>query len=256
MRIFRNLPIKWKLMLAMLTASLIALLLLGSLLFFTRLPHLRNLAVQEAAALAEMIGRNRAGGLEAGNAKATQEALNEIATTSTIEEACLHTADGQLLARYTRRNVTPEPFPSCKTGESFAGNRLMLCRPIKHRDRMVGTICLRMDTGILRAQLKDYLGMGFLVMGISMLVALVFANRLQRLFSGPILELARVAHAVAQQKGFLAASGQVERGRMRRADGRVQSDAHHHPGARQRLASLAKPPGSTRRRAHRGIAEG
>ena len=202
MRIFRNLPIKWKLMLAMLTASLIALLLLGSLLFFTRLPHLRNLAVQEAAALAEMIGRNCAGGLEAGNAKATQEALNEIATTSTIEEACLHTADGQLLARYTRRNVTPEPFPSCKTGESFAGNRLMLCRPIKHRDRMVGTICLRMDTGILRAQLKDYLGMGFLVMGISMLVALVFANRLQRLFSGPILELARVAHAVAQQKDF------------------------------------------------------
>ncbi|MCX6906532.1 MAG: PAS domain S-box protein, partial [Verrucomicrobia bacterium] len=203
MRAFQNLPIKWKLMLAMLLTGMIAVLLLGSALFFAGLIHLRNLEVQETAALAEIVGGNCAAALEHRDAKAAQKELGDIAANPTIEDACLYTADGQLLARYTRGDLTPQPLPQVsKSGENFAGDRLTLYRPVKHDGHVVGTIYLRTDSRIVWARLKSYVGMGILVMGISMLVALIFANRLQRFFSAPILELVRVAQGVAERKDF------------------------------------------------------
>ncbi|MBI5688163.1 MAG: PAS domain S-box protein [Verrucomicrobia bacterium] len=203
MRVFRNLPIKWKLMLAMVVTSMVALLLLGTALFFAGLLHLKNLAVQETAALAEIVGGNCAGALERKDARTAQQDLGSIAANPTVEDACLFTAGGQLLARYTRRDLAPLPAPPAgPSGESFAGDRLKLYRPIKHDGRMVGAIYLQADTRIVWARIKNYAGMGILVMGISMLVALIFAHRLQGFFSAPILELVRVAEGVAGRKDF------------------------------------------------------
>ncbi|MCX6898037.1 MAG: PAS domain S-box protein [Verrucomicrobia bacterium] len=203
MRKFQNLPIKWKLTLAMLLTSMIAVLLLGSALFLAGMLHMRNLQVQETAGLAVIVGGNCAGALENRDVKAAQKELGEIAANPTIEDACLYTSDGRLLARYTRDNLSPQPPPPAhKDGESFVGDRLRLYRPVKHDGKVVGTIYLQVNTWIMWARLKSYIGMGIMVMGISMLVALIVASRLQRFFSSPILELARVAHAITERKDF------------------------------------------------------
>ena len=203
MRKFQNLPIKWKLTLAMLLTSVVAVLLLGSALFLAGMLHMRNLQVQETAGLAVIVGGNCAGALENRDVKAAQKELGQIAANPTIEDACLYTTDGRLLARYTRDNLAPQPPPPAhKDGESFVGDRLKLYRPVKHDGKVVGTIYLQVDIWTMWARLKSYIGMVIMVMGISMLVALIFANRLQRFFSSPILELARVAHAITERKDF------------------------------------------------------
>lgn len=203
MRSFKNLPIKWKLMLAMMATSLTAILLLGSALFFAGLLHLRNLEVQKTAALAEIVGGYCTGSLAREDAAAAQRALSNVAANGVIEDACLYTIDGRLLARYTRRDLAPEPPPKlAMPGESFAGDRLNLYRHVRQDGIVTGTIYLRANTWLMWARLKSYVGTGAVVMGLSMLVALIFANRLQRFFSTPIAELARVAEAITTKRDF------------------------------------------------------
>jgi PAS domain S-box-containing protein len=189
-------------MLAMLATSLIALVLLGSALFFAGLLHLRNLEIQETAALAEIVSGYCVGALGRGDAAAAQRALARVAADRTVEDACLYTTDGRLLARYARLTPPPPPPKVAMPGESFVGDRLELYRHVKQDGVVVGTVYLQTDTWLMWARLKNYIGTGVVVMGITMLVALIFANRLQRFFSNPILELARVAEAVTTQRDF------------------------------------------------------
>jgi PAS domain S-box-containing protein len=189
-------------MLAMLATSLIALVLLGSALFFAGLLHLRNLEIQETAALAEIVSGYCVGALGRGDAAAAQRALAHVAADRIVEDACLYTTDGRLLARYARLTPPPPPPKVAMPGESFVGDRLELYRHVKQDGVVVGTVYLQTNTWLMWARLKNYFGTGVVVMGITMLVALIFANRLQRFFSNPILELARVAEAVTTQRDF------------------------------------------------------
>ena len=111
MRAFQNLPIKWKLILAMLFTGMIAILMLGSALFCVGVSRLRNIHPREVAAMAGLVGGNCASALEAGDAKLAQKELDNIAANPAVEDACLYTTGGQLLARYTRPNLTPQPLP-------------------------------------------------------------------------------------------------------------------------------------------------
>ncbi|MFA5192798.1 MAG: PAS domain S-box protein [Verrucomicrobiia bacterium] len=203
MRLFQNMPVKWKLVLTMLLTSLIAVVLMGGVLFFGGLLHLQRFAVREAAALAEIIGGSCAGAMAAKDANAAQEALAAIASRTTVEDAWLYAVDGRLLARYARHGSALQPqLPVREKGEMFTGDFLELCRPVKRDDRPVGTVYLRADTQILRARFMNFVRGGVLVTGISVLVALIFAGGLQRVVSGPVLELARVVRGIAERKDF------------------------------------------------------
>jgi len=203
MRLFRNMPIKWKLVLAMALTGLIAVVLMGSVLFYGGMFYLQRFAVRETAALAEIIGGNCADAMAARDAKAAQEELASIAGRTTVENACLYTADGQCLARYSQAGSVLQPqLPVRESGEMFVGDHLELCRPIKHAGGLAGTIYLRADTQIMWARFKNFVRGGVLATGIAMLVALLFAGWLQRGLSGPILELACVARGIAERKDF------------------------------------------------------
>ncbi|MFA6560704.1 MAG: PAS domain S-box protein [Verrucomicrobiia bacterium] len=203
MRLFRNMPIKWKLVLAMALTGVIAVALMGLVLFFGGMHYLQRFAVREVAALAEIIGGNCAGAMAAKDAKVAQEELASIAGRTTVENACLYTTDGRLLARYARHGVALQPqLPVGASGEMFAGDYLELCRPIKRDGRPVGTVYLQAETQIMWTRFRNFVRGGVLVTGISMLVALVFASRLQRVISGPVLDLARVARGIAERKDF------------------------------------------------------
>ena len=203
MRRFRNMPIKWKLMLAMMLTSVITLVLLCPALFLAGFLHLRNLTAQETAALAEIVGGNCAGMMAVHNAPAAAKQLNNLEARASVEDAFLYDNAGELFASYTRRDLAPRPPPPVhEPRESLAGDHLELYRQVQHDGVPVGTICLRANTQLEWARLQNYVGVGAVVMGISMLVALIFARRLEQIISRPILELARVAQGVTKHKDF------------------------------------------------------
>lgn len=204
MRWFRNLPVKWKLMLVMVLTSVIAVVLLSSALFFSGLVRLRHLVVHETAEMTAVIGGECAGALAAGDASAAQKKLSDLAARTTIEEACLFTADGRVLARYTRQDLTPRPPPPTRaSGEYFVGDYLELSRQIEHGGKPVGMIHLRTDTHTKRDQIKSFVGVSIVVAAVMALVAvLVIANRLERFVFSSMRELVRVARGVTERKDF------------------------------------------------------
>jgi len=204
MRLFRNLPIKWKLLLAMVLTSVIAVALLSSALFFTGLVRLRHLAVEETAGLAAIIGGDCAGALAAGDANAAQKKLSDLAARTTLEDACLFTADGREFARYTRRDLMPRPLPPARaSGEYFVGDYLELSRQIEHDGKPVGMIHLRTDTHTRRDRIKSFVGVSIVVVAVMALVAvLVLANWMERFVFSSMRELIRVARGVTERKDF------------------------------------------------------
>jgi PAS domain S-box-containing protein len=203
MRWFRNMPIRWKLMLAMMLTSVFTLLLLGPGLFLTGYLHLRNLATQETAALAEIVGGDCAHRMADGNVAGVEKELGDLEARKSIEDAFFYDNAGRLVAQFTQHGLTPRPPPPVREpGESFDGDHLELYRRVQHNGVPMGTICLHSSTQIVWVRLQNYAGVGTMVMGISMLVALIFARRLERIISEPILELVRIARGVTEFRDF------------------------------------------------------
>jgi methyl-accepting chemotaxis protein len=78
----------------------------------------------------------------------------------------------------------------------YAGQYVEICRKLEFRGETVGTIALRSDLSEAYARLTNYaqiVGLAFLV---SLLVGLLISWGLQRMVSGPILGLAKVARQV------------------------------------------------------------
>jgi two-component system sensor histidine kinase UhpB len=203
MRSFRNLPVKWKLILVMVLTSIIAVVLLGVALFFSGLVRLRHVAVLETAEMATVIGGECAGALAAGDAAAAQKKLGDIASRTTIEEAHLFGADGRELARYTRPGLTPQPMPARGSGDHFTGDSLELYRPVERGGGTVGAIHLRVDTHIQQNRIKRFVGISLAVAAVMTLaVVLLLANWLERFVFSSMRELVRVAHAVTERRDF------------------------------------------------------
>ncbi|MBI5686682.1 MAG: PAS domain S-box protein [Verrucomicrobia bacterium] len=234
-------PIKWKLVTAMALTGVIAVVLMGLVLFFGGMYHLRAFAVRETAALAEIIGGNCAGAMAARDAKAAQAELAAIAGRTTVEDACLYTTDGRLLARHGRHGLPPRPqLPVRENGELFTGDHLELCRSIQGAGGPAGTVYLRADTQIMWVRFKNFVCGGVLVTGVSMLVALLFATWLQRRLSGPILELARVARGIADRRDFsqrAVKTGDDEIGKLTDAFNKLLSIIDRHDNSSRLLQS-------------------
>ena len=200
---FRNLPIRQKLMLAMMLTSVITLVLLGPALFLAGYLQLRSLTIQDTAALADIVGRNCADMMATANMPAAEKALSNLEARTSVEDAFLYDSTGRLFARYTRRDLAPQPPPSIHDpGEIFTGDHLELYREIQRNRSPVGMICLRSNTQIVSARLENYAGVGAIVAGFCILASLIFALRLERTISGPIMDLARVARGVTEFKDF------------------------------------------------------
>lgn len=232
MRLFRNMPIRWKLVLTMLLTSLIPVGLMGSILFFGGLFHVHRFAVREAAALAESIGGNCAGAMLARDPKAAQEVLTVVASATTIEDVWLYSVDGQLMARHARHASTAQPkLPARGKGEIFTDKFVELSRFVQCDGKPVGTICVRADMSALKARFTGFVHNGVLVAGVSVLVSLIFAGWLQRLVSRPVLELTRVVRGIAERKDFsqrAVKAGDDEIGELTEAFNKMLSIVEEH----------------------------
>jgi len=70
------------------------------------------------------------------------------------------------------------------------------------RDDKVGTIYVSCDLSELDQRLEHFAVITMIVLGISLLAAFFLSMRLQRVISGPVLQLARAVRTVALDKNY------------------------------------------------------
>jgi TMAO reductase system sensor TorS len=239
---FRNLSIKNKLMAILMLTSGIVLLVASLAFSVNELISFRSNTRQELTSLAEIVGKNVSAALLFGDRKSAAETLETLSLKPNILAAFLFTQEGDLFSSYFSKEVhgkrlaldgaSPYSLRSQRCGmlchaampkgsiklrlseselarlASSAGTFWDLdgdfeaVGPIIIDGRKIGTVVILYDSKVLVIKLLWYGVMVLAIMLGASLVAFFISRKLQKVISGPILQLAGVMKSVSADKDY------------------------------------------------------
>jgi len=169
--------------------------------------NFRNSMVRVLSIRASIIGYNSVSPLlfrDEGTAAQTLAALKADAHTT---EAAVYNKEGRLFATYSRGDAAgvfqgPPQLSAPSETARFEKQRLNVFRRIIFQEQPIGTVYLQSDLEELSDRLKQYTGIGLVVLSISTLVALLISAKLQRTFSEPVSRMAEAAQIVSREKDY------------------------------------------------------
>ncbi|MBZ5553239.1 MAG: response regulator [Acidobacteriia bacterium] len=204
MHAFQAIPIKRKLTLIILVISFIALLLASGVVAVYDFIAFRRAMVSDLLALAQIVADNSTAALTFNDQQAASGTLASLKSKPHIISACLLTPDGKVFASYVREDAKGSFSPPSyeKDGFHFSKHVLVLFHQVVLDREAIGTVYLQSDLQELSARLKRYGSVVLLVLLGSTLLVLVLSNRLQRVISDPILQLAQTARLVSMEKNY------------------------------------------------------
>ncbi|RQW86675.1 MAG: response regulator [Geobacter sp.] len=240
--IFRNLSIKNKLMAILMLTSGIVLLVASLAFSVNELISFRSNIQQELTSLAEIVGKNVSAALLFEDRKSAVETLETLSLKPNILAAFLFTHEGDLFSSYISEEVhgkrlalegiSPDSWRSQSCGmlchaampngsiklrlseselarlASSAGTfwdldgNFVVVGPIIIDGRKIGTVVILYDEKVLVIKLLWYGVMVLAIMLGASLVAFFISRKLQKVISGPILQLAGVMKSVSVGKGY------------------------------------------------------
>lgn len=152
-------------------------------------------------AQATIIGNNSVAALMFNDEQSAAKTLATLESESDIVGAVLFTADGISFARYRRDVLNGGQNMQLESAGDLRG-RIFVQAPIRHDGEVIGSIQLIADnSGWLQQQLFR-LGTVFGLFIISLVVALLFAQRLQRVVTEPVLALASMARRITKHRDY------------------------------------------------------
>lgn len=204
MPFYQNLSIRRKIqVIVMLTVG--AALMAASLAFLSHaVMEFRREMTDQLGILARIVGSNSTAALSFNDAPAAEELLKGLRANPHIISAAIYNADGKVLARYASRSApqndhSPAPRPDSTT---FTFERLEVVRQIRFDGPVIGSVYLASDLGEMYTRLERYAWIiGTILLGCLTLAYLV-SSRLQRVISGPILNLAATAKEVSATRQY------------------------------------------------------
>ncbi|MHC4742894.1 MAG: ATP-binding protein [Planctomycetota bacterium] len=209
MSIMRNMAIKYKLVSIIMLTCVAALLLAGGVFVFSEWAALRRDIVQAVSTHAAMTGDNCKAAVAFEDVNDAKNTLSTLREEPSIAFACIRDKKGNLFASYSRDpGLKQEKFCAIPASElglddyHFNENYLIVRKPIVLDKEVIGTICLRSELEPLYVALKSKIVTIIGVVVLALLAAYLISSRLQRIISGPILGLARVAKLVSEEQNY------------------------------------------------------
>jgi len=173
----------------------------------------RARVVRETASLAEMIGLTSTAALISGDRAAAQEVLRVAALNEHILSAALYRPGGG--PPFARSDRSPadaaalDRVPALPTvvergvpADVFAGDALLVARPIRLHERTLGLVVLRSDLAELEARAFATGRLVALVMAAALGVSIVLAQALQSLILRPLLHLTEVVRTALRDRAY------------------------------------------------------
>jgi PAS domain S-box-containing protein len=151
----------------------------------------------------ELIGVNSNAALTFGDHQTAREALSALRTKPSFVAGCIYTGRDAPFATYFHGTATALPrLPRAIDGIVRGDGRVELFRPIMSDGERIGTLYIASDLRDLHARLKEDAQATAVILLVCLIVAFTLSSRLQRRISEPIVELARVAGEVSQNKDY------------------------------------------------------
>jgi PAS domain S-box-containing protein len=216
-RFLRNQPIQRKLAYLTIVTSGFALLAACIAFFLYEQRSFRKDMVDALESTARIAASNSTGALSFDNAASASQLLHSFEATPTIEAAVIYSKNGTVFAEYQRKGPRPSVAPPPMEHnthrftddtfeifqDGFTDDSLELFHDIVLDGEVVGTIYFREDLSALAERLRRYGFTLVAVMAGATLIALLLMRRLQRVFTGPILNLTAVMREVATHGNYM-----------------------------------------------------
>ena len=179
-------------------------LLLSAVLFFSfELYALTQRITEDTDNKAILIAENIASSLIFQDARTATETLTTLHKDSTVKMAAVYDKHGTLFASFIRDAGQYEDIPAVgKSGVVLAQYYVEVFRPVVLNTDHLGTVFIRSDLTGLKEKIAQYAYIVVAVFFMSLLLALIISQPLQRLIYGPVLQLARLAEDVSENKNY------------------------------------------------------
>jgi signal transduction histidine kinase len=201
---FRDLPIRRKLMWILLVTTVVVMLLMRGSFFAYEYLTFRDATVRQLTTLGGIFSANSTAALAFDNPSDAREILSALAAEPHVLAAALYDSQGRLFASYPA-GVSPDALPASPgvDGHQFTDSSLQGFYPVLQRERRLGTLFLRVDTGtMLNEFLWGSVRIALAVMAIVLFASYFLARNLQRQISEPVLELADAARAISERADY------------------------------------------------------
>jgi HAMP domain-containing protein len=203
LRRLQRAPIRQKLMLIAILTTGGALLLAGIAIIYFNVSRFREEMKRDLESLAEIVAQNSTAAVSFRDPAAETETLNALRARPSIVGAAVYDKEGHLFAPVGAGGggalYPGHPGPD---RANFEGGALTVFHPIKLKGERIGTVYLRSNLDELTARVKAQAITVLAVFLASGIVALMLSSALQRLISGPILDLTGTARAVSERRDY------------------------------------------------------
>src|SRR5260370_31541844 len=202
--IFRDLTIRRKLALLILTATVFAVVLACVGFAIYERQRFRTDIAEELATLADTLGANTAASLAFNDAKTAREMLAALRAEDHVLGACLYDLHGRIFAEYRRADLGARfTMPSLKPDGAYMGaTTLAQFQSVYLESDKTGSIAIVSDLSGIRARFWEYTKIAILVLFISILATSLICARLLRIVSDPIVQLAKIAGRVTAEENY------------------------------------------------------
>jgi len=199
----RHLPIRHKLVLMIMSTSIVVLLLASGGYIVTDYLESRDDLRREITAQSEIIVQNSTAALQFLDPGAAEETLQTLARNPHIRAACLYDRRSDPFAQYLPAGA-PASCPAVpgSDGYQFSAEGLQLVAPVAVKGTRAGTLLLQSDLLVLRDRLRVQVMIVALLLMLTIGVALFMSSRLQALVSEPVTALARTASEVSARGDY------------------------------------------------------
>ncbi len=200
---FRKLSIKNKLVLIILIAAFIALGLGFTFVIINDIRTFREDMLYNTVINARLIGEYAVTPLVFNDQEGAGEILKKLSALPGIMNGHVYDSNGNLFAVYNRQGAMATAPPALPEGSSeFTGEYLHAVSPITYKNQKYGSIYLRASTSLLTDKINKYLFTMLLLGSGIMFISYVLAVRLQKILSGPILDLTGITRKISEEGDY------------------------------------------------------
>jgi PAS domain S-box-containing protein len=203
---FRDMPIKQKLMVIIMSVATTALLLSGLGIVIADSLLFRAAMQRDISGLAQIVGDNSTAALAFNDPQTATQTLASLKARPRLVAGCIYRPDGTIFAAYERADAVnacpPRMAQSSEDEQHFTSTELMVRHPITLNQKPIGTILLLNDLGGISERIRLYGQTVLLILLVSSFVAFVLSSRLRAIIAGPISQLADATRSVTETRDY------------------------------------------------------
>jgi PAS domain S-box-containing protein len=186
----------------MLTAVVVLAVAIAAFMAYD-LTTFREAQRRSLVTLAQVTAENSSAAVAFGNEKDAADILNSLRLEPQIVAAALYNGTGALFITYPT-NLPAATFPAKPAANSFRfrNGHLFLFQDVTRDNNLLGHFYLESDLRYFYQRVKIYSAIAALIMVVSLIVALILANSLQKRISDPIIALADTAKIVSERRDY------------------------------------------------------